>query len=172
MTITGERIDRPSAVRLQPAYDNPEDVLTVIRAVDPFWAIVKYAASDTETKALAGDGRKAVFVPPWFRRDFALHGEALVPGAEVVLDNPRFVDAARDVFGPRTVVVPTTVYVNVMVPGPVPFVAHTDVPAFRGFTRDDHPLWLLDPDARLRTVRGAPHQARHRRVVVLRRAGW
>ena len=30
-----------------------------------------------------------------------------------------------------------------MVPGPVPFVPHTDVPAFRGVTRDDHPVWLL-----------------------------
>jgi hypothetical protein len=143
MTMTGERIDRPSAVRLQPAYDDPTEILRIIRAVDPFWAIVKYAASDTETKALAGDGRTNVFVPPWFRRDFALHGEALVPDAEVILENPNFVDAARSVFGPATVVEPTTVYVNVMVPGPVPFVAHTDVPAFRGFTRDDHPLWLL-----------------------------
>ena len=45
MTITGELLDRPSAVRLQPAYADPEQVLSVIRGVDPFWAIVKYAAS-------------------------------------------------------------------------------------------------------------------------------
>jgi hypothetical protein len=143
MTSTGELLDRPSAVRLQPAYDDTNDVLRVIRAVDPFWAIVRYAASDTETRALSNDGRASMFVPPWFRRDFALHGEALVPDADVILDNPRFVEAAHDVFGPDVLVVPTTVYVNVMVPGPVPFVPHTDVPAFRGFTRDDHPLWLL-----------------------------
>ncbi len=143
MTSTGELLDRPSAVRLQPAYDDTTEVLRVIRAVDPFWAIVRYAASDTETKALSNDGRSSMFVPPWFRRDFALHGEALVPDAELILDNPRFVAAAHDVFGPDVLVVPTTVYVNVMVPGPVPFVPHTDVPAFRGFTRDDHPLWLL-----------------------------
>ncbi len=143
MTPTGELLDRPSAVRLQPAYDDPAAVLSVIRAIDPFWAIVRYAASDTETKALASDDRRSVFVPPWFRRDVALHGEALVPRGEVILGNPRFVQAAHDVFGPDAVVVPTTVYVNVMVPGPVPFVAHTDVPAFRGVTRDDHPLWLL-----------------------------
>jgi hypothetical protein len=85
-----------------------------------------------------------MFVPPWFRRDFALGGEALVPGAEVVLHNPHFVAAAHEVFGADAIVRPTTVYVNVMVPGPVPFIPHTDVPAFRGFTRDDHPLWLLN----------------------------
>ena len=91
MTSTGELLDRPSAVRLQPAYADTTEVLRVIRAVDPFWAIVRYAASDTETKALSNDGRSSMFVPPWLRRDFALHGEALVPDAGLVLGNPRFV---------------------------------------------------------------------------------
>ena len=143
MTTEGKVLDRPSAVRLQPAYDDTAAVLSVIRAVEPFWPIVRYAGSEKETQALAGDGRTNMFIPPWFRRDFALHGEALVPDAELILDNPRFVDAAHAVFGPEVVVRPTTVYVNVMVPGPVPFVPHTDVPAFRGVTRDHHPVWLL-----------------------------
>ena len=143
MTSTGELLDRPSAVRLQPAYDDPAEVLAVIRAVEPYWPIVRYAGSEKETAALSGDARSGMFVPPWFRRDFALHGDALVPDADVILGNPRFVDAAHAVFGPDVVVRPTTVYVNVMVPGPVPFVPHTDVPAFRGVTRDDHPVWLL-----------------------------
>ena len=30
-----------------------------------------------------------------------------------------------------------------MGPTPFPFVAHLDVPAFRGFTRADYPIWLL-----------------------------
>lgn len=143
MTLTGELLDRPSAVRLQPAYDDTGAVLDVIRRASPFWAIARYGASEAEIKAMSNDGRSTMFVPPWFRRDFALHGEALVPGAEVILDNPHFVAAAHAVYGDDTLVVPTTVYVNVMVPGPVPFVAHTDVPQFRGFTRDDHPVWLL-----------------------------
>ncbi len=143
MVSTGELLDRPSAVRVQPVYDDPAEVLSVIRAVEPYWPIVRYAGSDTETAALAGDGRSNIFVPPWFRRDFALRGDVLVTDAEVILDNPRFVAAAHDVFGPDVVVRPTTVYVNVMVPGPVPFVPHTDVPAFRGVTREDHPVWLL-----------------------------
>ena len=93
---------------------------------------------------MGGDEQSAnTFVPPWFRRDFALGGEVLVPGADAILHNPRFVDAAREVYGATSIVRPTTVYVNVMAPSPAPFVPHTDVPAFRGFTRDDHPLWLL-----------------------------
>lgn len=143
MTSTGELLDRPSAVRLQPAYDDTDAVLEVIRGGSPFWAIARYGASEAEIKALSNDGRSSMFVPPWFRCDFALHGEALVPGAELILGNPHFQTAARQVFGPEVLVEPSTVYVNVMVPGPVPFVAHTDVPAFRGFTRDDHPVWLL-----------------------------
>ena len=143
MVTTQDVLDRPSAVRVQPVFDDPAEVQSVIRAVDPYWPILRYAGSDKETAVLAADGRTEFFVPPWFRRDFALRGAALVDDAELILDNPRFVAAARQVFGHETVVRPTTVYVNVMVPSPLPFVPHTDVPAFRGVTRDDHPVWLL-----------------------------
>ena len=134
---------RPSAVRLQPAFDRPDEVLTSIRAVDEWWPLARYAGSEKEVRATGGDPNATMFVPPWFRRDFALSGEALVPGADAILHNPHFVEGARAVFGDEVDVRPTTVYVNVMVPGPVPFIPHTDVPAFRGVTRDEHPVWLL-----------------------------
>ena len=71
MTSTGELLDRPSAVRLQPAYDDTAEVLRVIRAVDPFWPIVRYAGSEKETQALSGDGRthdvRAAVVPARLR---------------------------------------------------------------------------------------------------------
>ena len=143
MTTTGELLDRPSAVRLQPAYDDPGEVLSIIRAVEEYWPIVRYAGSDKETQSLNGNEDTGGFVPPWFRRDFALHGEPLVPGADVILRNPHFVDAAHEVYGADVLVRPDTVYVNVMVPGPVPFFPHVDIPAFRGVTRADHPVWLL-----------------------------
>ncbi len=143
MGTNSDVMSRPSAVRIEPAYEDPAEIVRIIRAVDPFWPIIRYAGSDKETAAMSGGQSKNVFVPPWFRRDFALHGEALVPDADVILGNPRFLAAAHAVFGEDAIVRPTTVYVNVMVPGPVPFVPHLDVPAFRGFTRDDHPVWLL-----------------------------
>lgn len=133
----------PTAVRIEPAYRDPDAVVAAIRACGEYWPLARYAASPEEMVATGGDPDTAMYVPPWFRRDFALLGEPLVPGAEVVLGNERFVDAAHEVFGPDAIVHPTTVYVNVMLPSVAPFVPHLDVPAFRGFTRTDHPLWLM-----------------------------
>lgn len=139
MTITAS----PTAVRIEPAWTDPAGVLATIRAVDEFWPLARYAASPEEMVATGGDPTTAMYVPPWFRRDFAFDGVALVPGAEEILGNERFVAAAHRVFGADAVVRPTTVYVNVMLPSVAPFVPHIDVPVFRGFTRADQPVWLL-----------------------------
>jgi hypothetical protein len=130
-----------TAVRLSPAWDDPEAVRRVVRAAGPFWPLANYAASDAEMAALGG--QRNVFTPPWFRQDFALDGNVLVDGAEVMLANERFIAAARAIAGPDTVVRPTTVYVNIMGATPFPFPPHLDVPAFRGFTRATYPVWLL-----------------------------
>jgi hypothetical protein len=61
----------------------------------------------------------------------------------VLLHNPAFIEAAHQVFDQDRIVRPTTVYVNLMTPCTYPFIAHVDVPAFRGVTRDRHPVWLL-----------------------------
>ena len=132
-----------TALRLAPAWDDPEAVVGVVRAAGPFWPLASYAASDAELDTLGSHTAQKAFTPPWFRQDFARHGEALVPGAERILVNPHFAAAARTIAGPDAVVRPSTVYVNVMGPTPFPFTPHLDVPAFRGFTRDDYPLWLL-----------------------------
>jgi hypothetical protein len=131
----------PTAVLLQPAYEDCEAVLGVIRGAGPFWPLSSYGASPEEMQALGGSAN--TFTPPWFRQDFALEGTARVPGAELILHNERFADAARAVYGQAAIVRPTTVYVNVMGPTPFAFAPHLDVPAFRGFTRADHPIWLL-----------------------------
>jgi len=131
-----------TAVRISPAWDDPDSVVATVRAAGPFWPLANYAASDAELDAL-GSGTRNTFTPPWFRQDFALDGEARVAGAERILANPHFVAAARAIAGPDAVIRPSTVYVNIMGPTPFPFVPHLDVPAFRGFTRADHPLWIL-----------------------------
>ncbi|MBM3658880.1 MAG: hypothetical protein FJW95_05175 [Actinobacteria bacterium] len=133
----------PTALRISPAWDDPGAVVATIRAAGPFWPLASYAASDAELDALGSHTAQTEFTPPWFRQDFARHGEALVAGADRILANPHFLDAARAIAGPDAVVRPTTVYVNVMGPTPFPFAPHLDVPAFRGFTRDDFPLWIL-----------------------------
>jgi hypothetical protein len=132
-----------TAARIEPAYDDPGAVLAAVRDAGPYWPIARYAASAEELAATGGATATTGYVPPWFRSDFALDGVPLVGGAEAILHNQRFIDGARAVFGRDAVVRPTTVYVNVMLPSIVPFIPHLDVPAFRGFTRRDHPVWLL-----------------------------
>ena len=140
MTVT----ETPTtAIRLQPAYADPAAVVAAIRGAAPYWPLARYAANDAERVATGADADTRSFVPPWFRMDFALGGEVLVEGAEVILDNPAFAAAADEVFGGGNVVVPDTVYVNVMAPTAFAFVPHLDVPAFRGARRDVLPVWFL-----------------------------
>jgi hypothetical protein len=101
---------------------------------------MRYAARGSEMKAVGGaDG--SVFVPPWFRGDWA-YSEPLVDGADAVLANPAFRAAAQQVFGAE-VVCPQVVYVNVMAPMLSSGPPHVDVPAFRGLDRREYPVWLL-----------------------------
>ncbi|HLW69425.1 MAG TPA: hypothetical protein VKS22_02265 [Candidatus Binataceae bacterium] len=62
-------------------------------------------------------------------------------GAENILHNPRFIDAARTFFGGSSVR-PTFVVVNVNAPMPAGL-THVDVPTFSGATRDQYPLAFL-----------------------------
>ena len=130
-----------TATRLSPAYDDPAAVVELIRSAGPFWPLANYAGNDAEMAALGS--RAATFVPPWFRQDFVREGTIAVEGAELILGNPRFREAAHAVYGRDCIVRPSHVYVNIMGPTPFPFMAHLDVPAFRGFTRADQPIWLL-----------------------------
>jgi hypothetical protein len=131
-----------TAVRIEPAWDDPARVVNLIRRAGPFWPLANYAASDAELAAL---GREpAQFTPPWFRQDFARESEVLVAGAELILGNERFAEAARELGGGADAVVrPQAVYVNIMGPTPFAFPPHLDIPAFRGFTRATQPVWLL-----------------------------
>jgi hypothetical protein len=80
-------------------------------------------------------------VEPWFRGDWA--GDApSVSGVEVVLANPIFLDAARRLFDAE-VVVPRSVYVNLMAPMAYQATAHSDIPVFRGIDKPAYPVWLL-----------------------------
>jgi hypothetical protein len=130
-----------TAIRITPAWDDPAGVVDLIRRAGPFWPLANYAASDAEMAALGRE--KASFTPPWFRQDFAVESRVLVPGAEVILHNERFAQAAQRLGGGVDAVRPQAVYVNIMGPTPFAFPPHLDIPAFRGFTRATQPVWLL-----------------------------
>ncbi|NNE75413.1 MAG: hypothetical protein HKN26_17245 [Acidimicrobiales bacterium] len=121
-----------TAVRREPAFEDPAAVWALTRSAPPYYPLGRDAAS------------AATFVPPWFRQDFASFGEVHVSGAEVILHNPAYVDAAHEIFGADVIVEPTTEYVNVMAPAAYPFVAHTDVPVFLGASRKNMPAWFLN----------------------------
>lgn len=130
-----------TATRISPAFEDIDAVLGVIRSAGPFWPLSNYAGNDAEMAALGS--RPPTFVPPWFRQDFGATGKPLVDGAEIILNNKHFIEAAHAVYGEECIVRPVNVYVNIMGPTPFPFIPHLDVPAFRGFTRADQPIWLL-----------------------------
>ena len=79
--------------------------------------------------------------PLWFQNDW-VQGEIRVPGAEVFLFHEEVMATARR-FYDAEVVVPHTLYVNVMGPTDRCGPAHTDNPVFAGRNRQNTPMLLL-----------------------------
>jgi hypothetical protein len=77
----------------------------------------------------------------YFRATYVSGVQIYAPVTSGLLHHPRLAEAARELYG-RPIVVPATVYANVMLPGQE-LGLHTDVPEFRGAHRGDYPLWLL-----------------------------
>lgn len=79
--------------------------------------------------------------PMWFQNDW-VHADLRVEGSEIFLFHERVMQTARDVYGAE-VVVPHSVYVNLMVAMDRAGPAHTDNPRFQGRDRSNTPMWLL-----------------------------
>jgi len=77
----------------------------------------------------------------WFQKDW-VHADLAVEGSDLFQRNERYHEAARR-FCNAELILPHSLYVNVMVGidrcGP----AHTDNPKFRGRERKNTPMWLL-----------------------------
>jgi hypothetical protein len=76
-----------------------------------------------------------------FRGNWAVGGKPLVDGAEVILHNKKFLEAAKALFG-TSLVHPSFVVVNVNAPMPAG-PRHVDIPCFHGATREQYPLPFL-----------------------------
>jgi hypothetical protein len=124
----------PKPVRIEPAFDNREQIRTMFLLNAPYRAIAAYAPEgvDPETK------RSAL---PMFRGNWAVGGKPLVKGAEDILHNRRFLDAARSLYG-TSHVYPEFVLVNINAPMPAG-TTHVDVPSFHGATREHFSLPFL-----------------------------
>jgi len=79
--------------------------------------------------------------PMWFQNDW-VHADLRVPGSELFLFHERVARAARE-FYDAEVVIPHSVYVNLMVALDRAGPAHTDNPRFQGRDRSNTPMWLL-----------------------------
>lgn len=77
----------------------------------------------------------------WFQKDW-VHAELAVAGSDLFLWHGRVIDAARR-FYDAEVVVPHTLYVNLMTSIERSGPAHTDNPKFRGRDRANTPMFLL-----------------------------
>jgi hypothetical protein len=125
-------------VRIEPAFDDREQIRTMFERCAPYRALAAYAPQGIEDETQQKATRPIL---PWFRGDWAVGAKPLVDGAEAILHNKRFVAAAKAAFG-ASFVDPEFVVVNVNAPSPAG-AAHIDNPSFYGATRENYPLPFL-----------------------------
>lgn len=126
-------------IRIEPAFDDTKQVREMFERHAPYRAVAAYGLDVRVDETEHPEAERSVL--PWFRGNWALAGKPIVDGAEVILHNKRFLDAARATFG-TSHVYPEFVVVNVNAPMPAG-PTHVDVPSFHGATREQYPLPFL-----------------------------
>ncbi len=113
-----------------------EDVGDVVRLLErnaPYTPLGGWYRPDADLDAATS--------PLWFQNDW-VHADLRVEGAELFLFHERVTQAARDFYGAE-VILPHSLYVNVMAAIEKAGPAHTDNPRFQGRDRSNTPMWLL-----------------------------
>jgi hypothetical protein len=126
-------------IRIEPAFDDREQIRGMFEQYAPYRALAAYIPEDLFSHETSAETRRSVF--PWFRGNWALGGKPLVQGAELILHNKNFLEAAKAASG-TSYVNPEFVVVNVNAPSPTGY-THVDIPSFYGATRDNYPLPFL-----------------------------
>ena len=77
----------PKAIRIEPAFDDREQIRSMFERHAPYRALAAYAP-----EGIKDETREEAKPPvlPWFRGDWALGGKPLVEGAEAILHNKTF----------------------------------------------------------------------------------
>jgi len=128
----------PKPIRIEPAFADREQIRAMFERNAPYRALASYAPQGIKDET-HGESNRPVL--PWFRGDWALGGKPLVEGAELILNNKKFIEAARAAFGASRID-PEFVAVNINAPSPAGN-THMDNPSFYGATRVDYPLPFL-----------------------------
>ena len=145
-------LPRPPVI-MEQALEDPDVLLGILQRQSPH-PLTLAGAEFVESRAALRAGAKTGDVPPFvqvvdgeprvppvFRTTWGAEEDA-VKGADTIVNNPRFIEAARQLYGAE-VVRPYFTYVNINAPAGQ-YARHTDIPAFRGVGRDDYPTWLLN----------------------------
>ena len=128
----------PKPIRIEPAFADRKQIRAMFDRYAPYRALAIYSPEGIKDET---HEEAKLPVDPWFRGDWALAGEPLVEGAELILHNKKFLEAAKTAFG-TSLVYPEFVAVNIS--GPMPAcTTHVDNPSFYGATRVDYPLPFL-----------------------------
>ena len=127
------------AIHIEKVFDEPHVIRALVERHGPYRALASYLPASATRGERETVARGTTL--PWFRGTWAANGRPLIAGAELILDNPRFREAASLVFNGAEVS-PSTIAINVNAPMPAGGV-HVDIPGFRGVTRDRYPLQLL-----------------------------
>jgi hypothetical protein len=120
-------------VLLQDVIEDSADVLGLLERNAPYTPLGGWYRPGADPDA-------AIF-PMWFQNDW-VHADLRVPGSELFLFHERVMQAARDFYSAE-VILPHSVYVNLMVGIDKAGPAHTDNPRFEGRSRANTPMWLL-----------------------------
>ncbi|HUP73573.1 MAG TPA: hypothetical protein VM282_11090 [Acidimicrobiales bacterium] len=131
----------PRVIVLDETFTDPAWLSELFTSNGPYWNQGRYLSAAGAASQMPGGANSTIGVP-WYRQDWALGGQPLADGAEHILEHASFATAARQVFA-GAVVRPHTVYANVQLPATGTDFGHTDVPEFRGITRDRYPVALL-----------------------------
>ena len=145
-------LPRPPVI-LEQALEDSDVLLGILERQSPHpltLAGAEFAESRASLRVGARTGNVPPFVqavdgepriPPVFRTTWGAEHDA-VDGAEAIVKNPRFIEAAQQLYQAE-VVRPYFTYVNINAPSGQ-YARHTDIPAFRGVSRNDYPTWLLN----------------------------
>ena len=120
-------------ILLRDVIDDVADVVALLARAAPYTPLGGWYRPDADLDEPTS--------PMWFQNDW-VHADLRIEGSELFLFHERVTQAARD-FYDAEVVLPHSVYVNVMVALAESGPAHTDNPRFHGRDRTNTPMWLL-----------------------------
>jgi hypothetical protein len=137
-------------IRVEPVFDDAKQVRDMFERHAPYPAVAAYGLDVFVDETKHPEAERSIL--PWFRGNWALSGKPLVDGAEVILHNRKFLEAARAVFGTSRVY-PEFVVVNINAPMPAGRPDPRRCPFFLRSNARKLSLAVSGSDGQFRTVR-------------------